>query len=136
MICFLAVKCDFIEGSFCFYEMRLRRCHSCFKDMTCSRHSFVLICLCLIFFIVWVLLIFGMGKAIVKINHHYLWLIIVFFMQTYLSMCPPRHPHSIQRNALPSLHPQTSRPSPASFARPLLIAQTSLLEILLAFQSV
>ena len=95
MICFLAVKCDFIEGLFCFYEMRLRRCHSSFKYVTCSRHSFVLICLFLIFLIVWVLFICGIGEAIVKINHHYLWLIhFVFFMQTYLSMCPPRHPHS------------------------------------------
>lgn len=107
MICFLSVKCDFIEGSFCFYEMRLRRCHSCFKDMTCSRHSFVLICLCLIFFIVWVLLIFGIGKAIVKINHHYLWLKILSSLCKPISQCVPQDTHTAFRG-MPS-HLSTHR---------------------------
>lgn len=141
MICFLAVKCDFIEGLFRFYEMRLRRCHSSFKYVTCSRHSFVLICLFLIFFIVWVLFICGIGEEIVKINHHYLWLIILSSLCKPTSQCVPQDTHRaptcfLQRNALPTLHPQTSRPSPTSFTRPLLIAQTSLLEILLALQGV
>lgn len=74
--------------------MRLRRCHSSFKYVTCSRHSFVLICLFLIFFIVWALFICGIGEEIVKINHHYLWLILSSLCANLPSMCPPRHPQS------------------------------------------
>lgn len=137
------MKCDFTEGLLCFYEMRLKRLHSSIKYETCSRHLSVLTSLFLLFFIVWVLFICGIGEAIVKINCHYLWVAgyFVFFMQIYLSVCPPRHLHTapmcfLQKNALLSLHPSTSRPSTTSFASPLLIAQTFLLEILLVLQSV
>lgn len=137
MINFVAVKCDFTEGLLCFYEMRLKRLHSSIKYETCSRHLSVLTSLFLLFFIVWVLFICGIGEAIVKINCHHLWVAgyFVFFMQ--ISQSVPQDTYSfLQKNALLSLHPSTSRPSTTSFTSPLLIAQTFLLEILLVLQSV
>lgn len=65
-------------------------------------------------------------------------------MQIHLSVCPQNIRSLaapvcfLQRNAHPSLHPPTlgSKPSTTSITRPLLFAQTFLLETLLVLQSV
>lgn len=146
MIYLFAMKYSLKGGVFCLYEMRLKRRHSSIKYATCSRHLFVVTSLFFLFFFAWVLFICGIGESIIKTvtisNNH--WMAGFSLSKSVSQVCPQNTcslaapVHFLQRNALPSLHPPTlgSRPSAISITRPLLIAQTFLLETLLVLQSV
>lgn len=110
-----------------FMKSHLRHCHSSFKFMWLvpGTHLFWFVfpyfLHCLGVFIC------GIGEEIVKINHHYLWLIILSSLCKPTSQCVPQDTHRAPylfspEECLPTLHPQTSRPSPPPFTRPLLIA--------------